>query len=153
MFEIKSVNFVEISYIYVTNPDSLLCLLSRQRVERPRNLFHLEAGMGVVSAPKRQDQLWGSPSVYEGLLLLEYSDRDDHFPPSNADVQNTGNQICSALCVFMVWFIILHKENFTFTFTWLLCLLPWIISRNGLIKRDTCPIWILSMWDHRNKMK
>jgi len=57
MFEIKSVNFIEIYFFlhsYVTNPDNLLCLLSRLRVERSRNLFRLEAGTGVVSAPERQ---------------------------------------------------------------------------------------------------
>jgi hypothetical protein len=57
---------------------------------------------GGCVCPKTSRQLGGLPNVFEGLFLLEYSDRDDHLSPSSADVQNTDNRVCSALCVLMV---------------------------------------------------
>jgi hypothetical protein len=40
----------------------------------------------------------------------------DHRPPSSAEVKNSCSYTYSPPYVFMAWYLVKHKDNFTFTF-------------------------------------
>jgi hypothetical protein len=40
----------------------------------------------------------------------------DYSPPSRAEVKNVWSYTCTPQYVFMVWCLVKHRDNFTFTF-------------------------------------
>jgi hypothetical protein len=40
----------------------------------------------------------------------------DHSPLSSAEVNNTWRHTCTPQYVFMAWYLVKHRDNFTFTF-------------------------------------
>jgi len=41
----------------------------------------------------------------------------DHSPPSSAEIKNAWSYTSTPPYVFMVWYLVKHRDNFTFTFS------------------------------------
>jgi hypothetical protein len=60
----------------------------------------------------------------------------DHIPPSTAEVKNVWSYTSTRQYVFMAWYFVKHRDNFTFTFTyviWRFHLRSTHASRGGIL--------------------
>jgi hypothetical protein len=55
----------------------------------------------------------------------------DHLPPSSVEVKNAWSYNSTPQCVFMVWCLVKHKDNFTFYLCYFHCILKKSILWEG----------------------
>jgi hypothetical protein len=83
--------------------------------------FYFQQGQGFFSLPPHPDQLWGPPSLlfneYQGLFLWgvkQPGHEADHSTLSSAKVKNACSYTSTPPYI-MVWCLVKHRDNFTFT--------------------------------------
>jgi hypothetical protein len=83
-----------------------------------KSCFDSRQGMRYYSSPKRQDKLWGPPSLlfngYQGHFPRELSARDteaNHSCPRSTQVKNGWRYISIPLHALMVFYLNLYNEN------------------------------------------
>jgi hypothetical protein len=104
-------------------------------VNRPQNVDRgsiLDRGRKLFSSPRRQDRLWGPPSLlYSGYWGfspgMKRPGREADHCPSSAEVKNVGSYTSNSPThlrgvvlrskgyIFMAWYFVKHKDNFYLT--------------------------------------
>jgi hypothetical protein len=80
------------------------------------------AGKGIFfSSPPRPDRLWGPPTCLSTGYREDFSSRVkrsgreiDHSPPPGAEVKIAWSYTSTPPYVFMVWYLVKHRDDFTF---------------------------------------
>jgi len=81
-------------------------------------------GITFFYSPPHLDKLWGPLSLlsngYKAALspgVQQLGHEADHSPPSNTKVKNAWSYTSTPTYMSMVWCLVKHGDNFTFTFT------------------------------------
>jgi hypothetical protein len=91
---------------------------------RGRDLFSLRQCFRTGSGAHPVSYPTGTMALSSGVKLP--GREANHSPPPSAKVKNAWSYICAPPYVFMVWCIIKHRDNFTFT-----CII--IVILNGFL--------------------
>jgi hypothetical protein len=110
----------------VRNRDSLVGTLDMLWAELPGFDSHQGRGIFTVTTSSRS-ALWPiqPPVQWEPATLSSRVKRParevDHSPPSTAADKNVLSYISTTPYVFMAWYLVKHRNNFTITFLYIVC--------------------------------
>jgi hypothetical protein len=88
---------------------------SRVRFSAGAGNFSLHHPVQNGSGPTKPPIQWVSRAL--SLGVKRPGREADHSPPSSAEVKNAWSYTSTPQYVFMVWCLVTHRDNFTFTFT------------------------------------
>jgi hypothetical protein len=71
-------------------------------------------GQEISLSPQNPIQLWGPPSIlYNGKRRFFPWGKADQSHPCSTEVKNVQSYTSTAPYIFMMWYLIEHKNNFT----------------------------------------
>jgi hypothetical protein len=85
---------------------------------RELGIFLFTTASGTALGPTQPPIQWVTGAV--SLGVKRPGREADHSPPSSAEIKNAWNYTSTPQYAFMVWCLVKHRDNFTFTFTTLL---------------------------------
>jgi hypothetical protein len=68
----------------------------------------------MALGPTQPPIQWVTGALSLGIKQLGHE--ADHSPPSSAKIKNVWSYTCTPQYIFMVWCLVKHRDNFTFTF-------------------------------------